>query len=142
MNKITIKNPAVRKAMKRTTRFLRAPAERPGQRAWALFLAMNHIDKAVESAIRAGCDKLAFGLEVLHGTAEKKLLDMAFDPEIAQMQAEITALNEKIAEVTAGNNSQPPASCSATRRRHEPSGSPGMHARSALRKRGCTSAKI
>ena len=120
-------------ALRRSMRFLRAQDEREGQRAYSLFVAMHQIDEAIGSLLRAGATDLALALDALHGKAAAKLRDVAFEPELAHLQAEIVALDKKIAAVAVHPHPEP----TQKRRKHAASVSAGRNARAALRKRGC-----
>lgn len=90
MTKTTI-SPALKAAMRRSAQFLRAPAERHGQRAFHHLSLANDIESAMSHAIKAGQDGIAFKLLALHSEAHA-----AFGADVAA--AEMAHLDAEIAE--------------------------------------------
>jgi hypothetical protein len=82
-------SPALKAAMRRAAQFLRAPAERPGQRAFHHLCLARDIESAMRHAIKAGQDDIAFKLQVLHSEAHSAFGDEVVSDQLAHLDEEI-----------------------------------------------------
>jgi hypothetical protein len=82
-------SPALKAAMRRAAQFLRAPAERPGQRAFHHLCLARDIESAMRHAIKAGQDDIAFKLLALCSEAQASFGDEVAAAEMAYLDAEI-----------------------------------------------------
>lgn len=102
MNAETKPHAGLAAAMRRSLAFLRAPAERDGQRALHHTNTVAAIQAAAEHAVLAGNDDIAFKLSALRAEADAAFGEAVHAPERAHLEAEIATCDRLLPSTKKG----------------------------------------